>query len=320
MAKYYLFPRSLSKRLPDLHPFGWWIEAQVVKTFVAMLRRRSLADATRLAHRVFRAVGPRTIKHKAVIRNLYVAFPDRTTEELDEVMRDVFGYLGTAFAELVHLDTIWREHDARLEFDASSKLAFLEQRGKPAVLVTAHVGPWTLTNFVAREYGFPLSIVYAPESNPRLRDLMYELRAALGVIQIERDQSIRALMQALARGETVGLGSDVRLDAGETLPFFGHDMQCNTVPARLALRYDCELVPVRAQRLPGGRFRITLEAPVRPSDPSASPKDQAADMTRQLNARFERWICDSPGEWMCLAGRWPKPLLRARVEARGRKF
>jgi len=46
----------------------------------------------------------------------------------------------------------------------------------------------------------------------------------------------------------------------------GHDMPTNTVPARLALRFECELVPARAERLSGGRYRITLYPPVLPDD------------------------------------------------------
>jgi KDO2-lipid IV(A) lauroyltransferase len=109
----------------------------------------------------------------------------------------------------------------------------------------------------------------------------------------------------------VGLGSDVRLDAGEPIPFFGHDMPTNTVPARLALRFGCELIPVRGERLGDCRFRITAYPPIKPADPARSPAEQAADMSRQLNAHFEQWIRAAPTQWMCLARRWPKPVLRA---------
>ena len=91
-------------------------------------------------------------------------------------------------------------------------------------------------------------------------------------------------------------------------------MSTNTVPARLALRFDCELVPTRAERLPGGRFRITLYPPVRPDDPNASAAAQARDMTTKLNALFEDWIRATPGEWLCLARRWPKDVERAAEE------
>ena len=121
---------------------------------------------------------------------------------------------------------------------------------------------------------------------------------------------MRALIGALSHGHAVGLASDVRLDAGEPLPFFGHDMPANTVPARLALRYGCELIATRAERLPGGRFRITMLPPVRAEDPTASDADQARNMTAQLNRTFESWIRATPGEWMCLARRWPKDVER----------
>ena len=45
---------------------------------------------------------------------------------------------------------------------------------------------------------------------------------------------MRALIAALSKGEAVGLGSDVRLDSGELIPFFGQPMPTNIVPARLA--------------------------------------------------------------------------------------
>src|SRR5262249_38456470 len=174
----------------------------------------------------------------------------------------------------------------------------------------AHVGPWTLTGFAAAHFGFPVTIVYATESNPYIDDVMLRLRSALPARWLARENSLRELMHELANGATVGLGSDVRIDAGELIPFFGHAMASNTVPARLALRFDCELIPIRAQRLAGGRYRISLGAPVRPNDPAASMATQAADMTAQLNAQFEQWIRETPGEWMCLARRWPKDVER----------
>ena len=185
--------------------------------------------------------------------------------------------------------------------------------------MTAHVGPWTLTNFCAGEYGFPLSIVYAPESNPYVHDLMFELRSGLPVTLLSRDNSMRALINALSNGEVIGLGSDVRLDSGEMIPFFDAPMPSNTVPARLALRFDCELIAVRAERLPGGRFRISLTDPVVPGDPNAGAAEQAANMTQQLNRRFEQWIRETPGEWLCLARRWPKDVERAAEAAAQRQ-
>jgi KDO2-lipid IV(A) lauroyltransferase len=291
------------------------LEAWLIRAFVGALRLLPLERATRLAHAVFAAVGRRSSQRMRVLRNLQVAFPELTAARRDALLRDIYGHAGVALAEIAQLAAIWRERETRLEFVAASELAFLRGSGRPAVLVTAHIGAWTLTNFVAGHYGFPLSIVYARESNPYLADLMHRLRSELPVQLLARDNSMRALIGELSRGAAVGLGSDVRLDAGEPIPFFGAPMQTNTVPARLALRFGCELVPTRAQRLPGGRFRITMYAPVAPDPTATTAAEQAVSMTAQLNAHFERWIRETPGEWLCLARRWPKDVERAAEQA-----
>ena len=312
MAKYYFFPRKLAKRRPELNRIGWRIEAWVIGALVGLFRMLPLERATRFAHGLFAVTGSRSSKKRVrVLRNLRIAFPDKSPGELKRLMRDVFGHVGVALAEIAQLGKIWQERDARLEFVVAPEIRFLRDRGRPAVLVTAHIGPWTLTNFVAGKFGFPLSIVYAPESNPYVQDMMLRLRGELPVKLLARDNSMRTLMKELSDGAAIGLGSDVRLDAGEMIPFFGHDMPTNTVPARLALRFGCELIPTRAQRLPGGRFLITMYAPVQPDDPAASAAAQAANMTAKLNTQFEQWIRETPGEWLCLARRWPKEVERA---------
>ena len=315
MARYYFFSRNLAKRRPEFNRIGWRIEAWAIGAFIGVLRLLPLETAVRLAHRTFAAVGPRSGKRVRVLRNLLVAFPDRTEAERNRLIKDIFGYVGVALAEIAHLDNIWRDRARRIEFVKAPELRFLKETGKPAVLVTAHIGPWTLTNFVAGEYGFPLSIVYAPESNPYVHDMMLRLRSALPVKLLARDNSMRVLMAELSHGRTIGLGSDVRLDSGEMIPMFGHGMPTNTVPARLALRFDCELVPTRAERLPGGRYRITLYPPVLPDDGIEGAAAQASNMTAKLNRQFEQWISETPGEWLCLARRWPKEVERAAEQA-----
>lgn len=315
MARYYFFSRKFAKRRPEFNRIGWRIEAWAIGALIGLLRLMPLETATKFAHWTFAAFGPRSGKRLRVVRNLMVAFPEKTEAERNALVKDIFGHVGVALAEIAQLQNIWKDRERRIEFVKSPEIRFLTESGKPAVLVTAHIGPWTLTNFVAGEYGFPLSIVYAPESNPYVHDMMLRLRGALPVELLARDNSMRVLMGELSHGRTIGLGSDVRLDSGEMIPMFGHDMPTNTVPARLALRFECELVPARAERLPGGRYRITLYPPVVADDGVDGAAAQASNMTAKLNRQFEQWIREAPGEWLCLARRWPKEVERAAEEA-----
>ena len=322
MAKLYFLPRTLLKDRDGLLRAGWRLEAFAVGLFLDLLRALPLQRATAFARLLFRAIGPQTGVATKLLRNLAIIHPEAPMDELRARSRTSFGWVGVALAEIAHIGEIRARMDELVEFQIDPAAAdALADPERAAILVTGHVGPWTLTNLIAGHCGFPLTIVYAPESNPHVRDRILALRSELPVTLIERDGSMRALIRDLGKGRKIGLASDVRLDGGDLVPLLGHDMETNTVPARLALRQGCPLIPVTAHRLPGGRFRIVAEAPITPDDPDAPTEAQIAQMARGLSAVYERWIRERPEEWMCMARRWPKALeleAVARAEARGR--
>ena len=159
----------------------------------------------------------------------------------------------------------------------------------------------------------PISIIYARESNPYLADFFYQLRQGFRVKLVRSEGGIKELLRELQQGNSVGLAVDTRMDAGELIPFFGVPAPTNTVPARLALKLGCELIPVRALRLEPGRFRISVLPPVARPDGSLSPRDQANAMTETLNGIFEGWIREDPGQWMGLKRRWPREAVPVKV-------
>lgn len=61
--------------------------------------------------------------------------------------------------------------------------------------------------------------------------------------------------------------------------------------------------------LPQTRFRVTVGPPI-PAPGQGSDEDRALAMTRALNERFESWIREQPGQWMCTKRRWSKREVR----------
>jgi KDO2-lipid IV(A) lauroyltransferase len=82
-------------------------------------------------------------------------------------------------------------------------------------------------------------------------------------------------------------------------------MLTTVTPARLAIRYGCELIPIRVQRLGGARFRVTFYPPIAPPENTADDQLKARAMTGEINALFEQWITEQPDEWLCTKRRWP---------------
>jgi KDO2-lipid IV(A) lauroyltransferase len=136
--------------------------------------------------------------------------------------------------------------------------------------------------------------------------MLFRARQSLGCGLVERDGAGRQLIRCLKQGTSVGLIVDQRVDSGEPVPFFGRDMLTSITPAQLALRFDCELIPVQIQRLKDARFRVIFHEAVEADDETADNPSKALQMTLKINALFESWIREQPQQWMCTKRRWPK--------------
>ncbi len=317
MPEYYFLPKRMVRAVPALQGLARGLEGMLIRGYFALLSHLSLANACRLAYHLFATLGMVISRRHKMIANLAVAFPEKSPAELRQLTRGCFGHLGMAFAELCHLSRIWSERAERLEFVVDPSVKVVRGGGRPAIFVTAHVGSWQLSNFIAAEYDIPVTSIYAPESNRVVDDVVRKLRAPLPIKILPRDNVIRQLMRELAAGHSIGLAGDTRLDEGDDVPFFGVAAPTNTVPARLALRFDCELIAISTERLPGNRFRVTVHPPVVPDDPTASVADQVLQMTTKLNVLFESWIRRTPDQWACFARRWPRAAEREALHSRG---
>ena len=133
-------------------------------------------------------------------------------------------------------------------------------------------------------------------------------REALGCRLVSLEEGARPLIRELGEGRSVGLVVDTRDDDGVPMPFFGLDKLTTLAPARLALRFGCDLIPARVERLGDARFRLTVYEPIRPDPALGSDKDKAMQMMRDLNRLFEQWIRERPEQWLCIKRAWPKTV------------
>jgi len=316
--QHFLFSARLIEKLPSLRNISWRLEAFVVRSLLKLMQSMTPERAARFANFVFRNLRFALPFTSKIRRNLSVAFPRKDQRELRRLTREVCGNLGNAAAELVFAERIWLERDRRIEFVVKDGVNLTDYRDNAAVMVTGHIGAWQIASFVASQYELRITSIFAPEKNPFLADLFLQLRAALPCRFISRDGCMRGLTQELKQKHIVGMVTDTRLDSGDPLDFFDVPTPTNTTAARLALRHHCDLLPVRAERLNDMRFRITVFPPIRSDDPAASANEQAHQMTQQLLAYFERWIRETPDQWMCFGRRWPHEAY-ADIETRARR-
>lgn len=258
-----------------------------------------------------KTAGPQSKTIRRIGKNLGVALRGRKQADIDRLTRKAVSNLGRVIVEYPHLKRIsGPELPEFIDFVADAPEAALSPERPPALYIGVHQANWEILSAMGVPLGKPLTIVVSPLSNPFIHQLVSKARPDAWVEQAERDQATRSLVRCLQSSRSVGLLADQRYEGGELVPFFGFDAMTAIGPARLAIKFGCDLVPTRVERIGPVRFRITTFAAIRPDPAVTGDLEQAIDMMGRVNRHFEAWIKEKPSEWMCMKRRWPKPTYK----------
>lgn len=303
---------KLVKRRQGLQRVLQAAEGVLLSALWHLAARLPVEWASAVGRWLLRLLGPRLDKTRIIRQNLMLAFPRHGEAQREALIRNIWGCLGALLAEYPHLAEIVEQGDgSRIELVISPAVEAFHEPRKPVIFVSVHQSNWELSAAAVAALGVPLSVFYTPLQNPRLDHLVARSRGTLRFGTLPRDASMRTVMRELRGGTSIGFVMDQRVDGGQPVPFFGMDKMTTVIPARLALRHGCQLVPVRVQRTGNVRYRVTLCDPVVPWDDSADESTRALQMTHQVNTQFEEWIRAHPEEWVCTKRRWAKNRLAA---------
>jgi KDO2-lipid IV(A) lauroyltransferase len=276
----------------------------VVKTIGALPRPLarmvgiSLGQLIYLVHGKLRRVG---------MRNLALAFPEKTTGERGKIVRSVFTSLGRQFAEVCLFPKYTSENVSRtVAYDGYENFDRASQRGKGVLFLTGHIGGWELSAFAHSLYGHPLHFVMRPLDNPYLDALVRRYRTMHGNTPILKDNPARELLRAMKAGATVGILMDTNMTPpeGVFVDFFGIAACTASGLARIALRTDAAVVPGFTVWDPVLRkYRLRFESAVpliRTGDNEADILANTAKFTKVIEDVIRRY----PDQWLWVHRRW----------------
>jgi KDO2-lipid IV(A) lauroyltransferase len=250
-------------------------------------------------------------KNEKIGQNLKLAFPEKQPGEIEALALRVWREFGQVLAEYPHLTTLSQVSNkpgSTPRVKIVGALEAIRRTDKPIVFVTAHLANWELAALAAKHVGLPLSVAYTPEKNWLIQGMIQGKRRALGCDCISTTEGWPPFVRALSKGRSLGFVADRRLKQGEMSPFFGIDTFIGLYPARLALKFGCELVPVRVERLRPGSYLVTVCEPVKPEASATDDRERAMQMVCRVNEIFESWIRERPDEWFCGKRMWPHPV------------
>lgn len=285
-----------------VHPLQWLIAWPPYKLLCAL----PLEVASEIAGRLARRLGPPSKASRRITRNLRHVYPGIDEAEIARIVAGFWDGFARIGPEYWHLDEFRDEASGRLEIVGGEHLEALRDDGRPGILFGAHLGNWEMITLAARRHGLELCVVYRELNNRLIDAYVRTIQRSSGVELIRKGRAgARRLNEVLGQGGHTVMLVDVRMNDGIRVPFFGRPAMTPPALANLALKFNAPVVPVRVERLPGARFRVTAYPPLALPDTGDRQAD-AADLMTEVNARIEAWIRARPEQWMWIHQRWGK--------------
>ena len=252
-----------------------------------------------------RAIGPRLGISKRARLNLSRALPELSKAEVAHIIAGMWDNLGRVAAEYPHLRKI-RVFDpgGRVETHGFEHIDRAVAAGRRMIIFSGHIANWEIGMLAAVQYGISVAQIYRAANNPLVDRMITRFRGAGGELIPKGTVAARRAIAMLRRGAHLTMLADQKMNDGIPVPFFGRTAMTSSALAALALRFDCDILPARVERLGGARFRLTVFPPL-PLPRSGDHHADVAALMAQVNQILEGWIRDRPGEWFWLHRRWP---------------
>lgn len=296
---------ALSKRLL-IFRLQWIALALLLWVF----RILPLDIASMLGGTAGRLLGPLLgIRHK-MHENIDRAFPDISFEKKKGIIRDCWGHLGRIIAEYPHLENIARR---RVEIAGAEHVEAAIKSGKGAILWSGHIGNWEVfAPALALHFGVDPTITYRALNNPYADRLLQRARALGGRITgiPKHHSSGKTLLQHAKEGRCIGILIDQKYNAGLPVPFFYQEAMTNPIAVKLAMHYNCALIPFRVERLGNeARFRLTFFPQQAINDDAGQPRSEI-ELLKECHSLMEEWIKQTPAQWLWMHKRWDSQNLK----------
>jgi KDO2-lipid IV(A) lauroyltransferase len=242
-------------------------------------------------------------QHRRVaLTNLEQCFPNKPAHERRAIARGAFKHFGQVLLKLLTFSTLTPEQMmAASEYEGDERVRLAYAKGKGILFFTGHFGFWELHAVAHAIKLRPIGVLARALDNPRLNDLLEQVRTRTGNHVIYRQGAVRRVMKTLAAGEGVALLIDQHMHSPDAIwvNFFRRPAATTSTLAALALRTGAA---VFAHPLPGGRYRFVYESPVEP--PQQEGPEAIREFTQRCTDVLEMHVRKHPELWLWMHRRW----------------
>ncbi len=241
------------------------------------------------------------------LTNLALAFPEKSVEEREQILRLLYRNLGWLLAEFCQMPRYTPENTRDFaRYEGLEHYLAARDRGKGVLIVTGHLGAWELSSYYHSLMGHPMSMVIRRLDNARVDRLVNDIRCLHGSRVLHKDDFARGLLGAMRQGETVGILMDTNMTPpqGAFVPFFGHMACTASGMARVALKTGATVLPgfmlwEESEQRYALHFGEALDVVSTGND-----ERDVLENTARFTAVIESWVQRYPDQWLWVHRRW----------------
>lgn len=288
------------------------IEYAVVKFFVwflGLLPNKTIYKITYFVAMVFFRLEKR--RSTLTIKNLTLAFPDKSKEEIYNLAKKSYESLSMTLAEIILMlnDKIDFDSMVNNKDDFLQKLSLYTKNAKNGIIIiTAHFSNWELAAQFLPKNGYPMTAIGRRGNNELIENnFTTPFRERYGNKNIYKEQAILNIIQTLKENKIVGLLIDQKAGGKSSIKvkFFGHDADTTNSIAVLKLKYNPLVIPIFMPRTENGKYTPIIIEPIEYIANEESNKAKKVEkMTQEYNDILEEVIKAYPEQWFWMHNRW----------------
>ena len=266
-----------------------------------------LKNASNLGSILGQFFGPFFRSKKLIKKNIKIGLGDLDEKRISEVTNKMWSNIGRTLAEYVFLKDFKfnKTNFNHIEINGTIYLDQIKKSGEPVIFYSGHFANFELMAMELDKFGIKCAAIYRPLNNFFLNPLMEYLRMKyICPNQIPKGRiGMREIITKIKNGYSIALMVDQRVGEGPRIPFFNLPAQTTTIPAQLALKFNCKMVPISLKRKNDINFEMTVHEPYR-IEKSGNNDQDTLDITLKINKILEKMIIKNPTQWLWSHNRW----------------
>jgi len=285
----------------------YFLEFISVISLLCIFKIIGLKNASNLGSLLGKIFGPLFRSKNIIKKNIKIGLGSVNEKKSEAIINGMWSNIGRTFAEYVFLKDFKfnKTNFGHMRINGTNYLEEIKKSNKPVIFFSGHFANFELMAMELNKFAIKTAAIYRPLNNFFLNPIMEYLRMKyICPNQIPKGRSgTREVINKVKDSYSIALMVDQRVGQGAKINFFNQPAQTTTIPAQLALKYNCKLVPISLERKEGANFEMTIYEPYKIKK-TGNDEDDIKDITIKINQTLEKMIIKNPSQWIWSHNRW----------------